>query len=366
MSSRVTVRNRLDLFLMEELPASSEIPMADPTARTARPAGSAAEPAPGAGRAVSSPPGSACPDAPSATTSSACAISAIRSTPTRGSTGGYRLGARRQAAAAAPRRRGGGRRHGRAPRRAPASPASTRPAPGPSRSSSRCSRSHLRPTVDALCARASTARRRTTTPTRRIPRSTRAAARRPSPQPSAPRSGCGSTTTDVPCWWSRTACSRWHRRWYLVGRDPADAASGAPSASTGWSCGCRPGAASNRIPLPGGDYTAFAMRTIAVSGWNVHARLRIDAPAEAVLDRIHAAVGVVEPVDDEPLHPRHGRRQPRHRRRVHRDADDGLHRRVAARAGAAAAAAVGALRAGGRQQRRRGHARPYLRDDLRG
>jgi len=51
-------------------------------------------------------------------------------------------------------------------------------------------------------------------------------------------------------------------------------------------------------PLPGGDYTAFAMRTIAVSGWVVHARLRIDAPAEVVLDRIHAAVGVVEPVDD--------------------------------------------------------------------
>jgi predicted DNA-binding transcriptional regulator YafY len=51
-------------------------------------------------------------------------------------------------------------------------------------------------------------------------------------------------------------------------------------------------------PLPGGDYTAFAMRSIAASGWNVHARLRIAAPAEAVLDRINPAVGVVEAVSD--------------------------------------------------------------------
>ncbi|MFF3026895.1 helix-turn-helix transcriptional regulator [Microbacterium sp. NPDC057944] len=89
----------------------------------------------------------------------------------------------------------------------------------------------------------------------------------------------------------------WHRRWYLVARDPQ---------SGEWST-YRVDRMRLRMPthrrfapqpLPGGDYTAFAMRTIAVSGWIVHARLRIDAPAEAVLDRIHAAVGVVEPVDD--------------------------------------------------------------------
>jgi hypothetical protein len=51
-------------------------------------------------------------------------------------------------------------------------------------------------------------------------------------------------------------------------------------------------------PLPGGDYTAFAMRSIAASGWNVHARLRIAASAEAVLDRINPAVGVVEAVSE--------------------------------------------------------------------
>lgn len=90
----------------------------------------------------------------------------------------------------------------------------------------------------------------------------------------------------------------WHRRWYLVGRDPH---------SGEWST-FRVDRMALRMPtrrrfepqpLPGGDYTAFAMRTIAVSGWNVHARLRIEAPASAVLDRIHAAVGVVEPVDDD-------------------------------------------------------------------
>ena len=90
----------------------------------------------------------------------------------------------------------------------------------------------------------------------------------------------------------------WHRRWYLVARAPE---------SGEWTT-YRVDWMELRMPthrrfdpqpLPGGDYTAFAMRTIAVSGWIVHARLRIDAPAAAVLDRIHAAVGVVEPVDDE-------------------------------------------------------------------
>ena len=51
-------------------------------------------------------------------------------------------------------------------------------------------------------------------------------------------------------------------------------------------------------PLPGGDYTAFAMRSIAASGWNVHARLRVAAPADAVLARINPSVGVVEAVSE--------------------------------------------------------------------
>ncbi|MBN6191827.1 WYL domain-containing protein [Aneurinibacillus sp. BA2021] len=90
----------------------------------------------------------------------------------------------------------------------------------------------------------------------------------------------------------------WVRRWYLVARDPQTSEWGMYRVD--W---MEPRMPTRRRfdpqPLPGGDYTAFAMRTIAVSGWQVHARLRIDAPAEAVLDRIHAAVGVVEPVDEE-------------------------------------------------------------------
>lgn len=89
----------------------------------------------------------------------------------------------------------------------------------------------------------------------------------------------------------------WARRWYLVGRDPASGEWGVFRAD--W---IEPRMPTRRrfspTPLPGGDYTAFAMRSIAASGWNVHARLRIAARADAVLDRINPAVGVVEAVSD--------------------------------------------------------------------
>ncbi|QEO13787.1 WYL domain-containing protein [Agromyces intestinalis] len=90
----------------------------------------------------------------------------------------------------------------------------------------------------------------------------------------------------------------WQRRWYLVGREPE---------SGRWDV-FRADWVAPRMPtrrrftphlVPGGDYTAFTMRQVAASGWNVHARLRVDAPAEAVLERIHPAVGVVEAVSDE-------------------------------------------------------------------
>jgi predicted DNA-binding transcriptional regulator YafY len=89
----------------------------------------------------------------------------------------------------------------------------------------------------------------------------------------------------------------WQRRWYLVGRDPSSGEWGVFRAD--W---IEPRMPTRRrfppTPLPGGDYTAFAMRSIAASGWNVHARLRIAAPAEAVLARINPTVGVVEAVSD--------------------------------------------------------------------
>ena len=89
----------------------------------------------------------------------------------------------------------------------------------------------------------------------------------------------------------------WQRRWYLVGRDPSTGEWAVFRAD--W---IEPRMPTRRrfspAPLPGGDYTTFAMHSIAVSGWKVHARLRIAAPAEAVLDRINATVGVVEAVSD--------------------------------------------------------------------
>ncbi|GAA1029962.1 MULTISPECIES: helix-turn-helix transcriptional regulator [Amycolatopsis] len=89
----------------------------------------------------------------------------------------------------------------------------------------------------------------------------------------------------------------WQRRWYLVARDPQDG-----SWATYRIDLMEPRMPTRRRfepnPLPGGDYTAFAMRTIAASGWLVHARLRIDAPAEKVLARINPTVGVVEPIGE--------------------------------------------------------------------
>ncbi len=51
-------------------------------------------------------------------------------------------------------------------------------------------------------------------------------------------------------------------------------------------------------PLPGGDYTAFVLREVAFTGWAVHARIEVDAPADEVLARINPTVGVVETVDE--------------------------------------------------------------------
>ena len=52
-------------------------------------------------------------------------------------------------------------------------------------------------------------------------------------------------------------------------------------------------------PLPGEDYTTFLLRDVASTGWRVHARITVFAPAEEVLSRINATVGVVEKVDED-------------------------------------------------------------------
>ena len=52
-------------------------------------------------------------------------------------------------------------------------------------------------------------------------------------------------------------------------------------------------------PMEGGDYAAFVLREVAFSGWSVHCRIAVDAPAGEVLRRINPTVGVVETVDEQ-------------------------------------------------------------------
>lgn len=90
----------------------------------------------------------------------------------------------------------------------------------------------------------------------------------------------------------------WQRRWYLVGRHPQ---------SRAWATyrldwmGLR--APTRRRfdpqPMPEARYTDFVVREVASSGWAVHARIVVRAPADEVLARINPAVGIVEPLDAE-------------------------------------------------------------------
>lgn len=90
----------------------------------------------------------------------------------------------------------------------------------------------------------------------------------------------------------------WQRRWYLIGRDPRT--DGWSVYRLDWMALRTPGGPRfTPRPLPGGDYTAFVLREVAFTGWAVHARIIVDAPAAAVLARINPAVGVVESLDDE-------------------------------------------------------------------
>jgi predicted DNA-binding transcriptional regulator YafY len=90
----------------------------------------------------------------------------------------------------------------------------------------------------------------------------------------------------------------WQRRWYLVARDTATG-EWAPY-RVDWL----------RLRTPGGrrfpprpvpfDMTEFVVREVARSGWAVHARVEVDAPAEEVLARINPTVGTVEPLPPGP------------------------------------------------------------------
>lgn len=89
----------------------------------------------------------------------------------------------------------------------------------------------------------------------------------------------------------------WQRRWYVVVRD---ARTGTwQSLRLDWMQLQTPGGRRfSPGELPGGDYPAFVLRTTAASGWSVHVKITVAAPAAEVLARINPTVGVVEAIDD--------------------------------------------------------------------
>jgi predicted DNA-binding transcriptional regulator YafY len=86
----------------------------------------------------------------------------------------------------------------------------------------------------------------------------------------------------------------WQRRWFLVGREPSTGA-WAPYRVDWLRLRTPGGRRFHPEPLPF-DMTEFVVREVARTGWAVHARLVIEAPAEEVLARINPAVGTVEPL----------------------------------------------------------------------
>jgi len=88
----------------------------------------------------------------------------------------------------------------------------------------------------------------------------------------------------------------WQRRWFVVARDP-QSDTWAPYRLDWMELRTPGGRRFTPKPLDGEDYTSFVLREVAFSGWSVHARIAVDAPAEDVLARINPTVGVVESVD---------------------------------------------------------------------
>lgn len=89
----------------------------------------------------------------------------------------------------------------------------------------------------------------------------------------------------------------WQRRWYLVARD--EPTGDWATFRVDWMTLRMPThRAFTPRPMAEGEYTDFVLRDVASTGWNVHACIRVLAPADEVLARINPAVGVVEAQDD--------------------------------------------------------------------
>src|SRR6478735_6657338 len=90
----------------------------------------------------------------------------------------------------------------------------------------------------------------------------------------------------------------WQRRWFLVARD-ARRDVWWPYRVDWIDLRTPGGPRFDPVEFPGGDFTDFVLREVARTGWSKHVRISVDAPAEEVLARINATVGVVEAVDAE-------------------------------------------------------------------
>jgi len=90
----------------------------------------------------------------------------------------------------------------------------------------------------------------------------------------------------------------WQRRWYLVAR-AVDTGRWATYRIDWMEPRMPTGRRFEPHPRPPGDYTEFVLREVASTGWRVHARITVHAPATVVAARINAAVGVVESVGDD-------------------------------------------------------------------
>ncbi|GAB2473184.1 YafY family protein [Promicromonospora xylanilytica] len=87
----------------------------------------------------------------------------------------------------------------------------------------------------------------------------------------------------------------WQRRWYLVGRDVGSGRW--QPFRVDWLELRTPGGRRFTPGDPPVDLTELVVREVARTGWAVHARILVHAPADEVLARINPAVGTVEPVD---------------------------------------------------------------------
>ncbi|MFF0341883.1 helix-turn-helix transcriptional regulator [Kribbella sp. NPDC004875] len=88
----------------------------------------------------------------------------------------------------------------------------------------------------------------------------------------------------------------WHGYWHLVARDEESVWR---TYRVDWmSLRMATGRRYQPRPMTDLNYTDFVLRDVATTGWKVHARITVYAPAREVLSRIHAAVGIVESVDE--------------------------------------------------------------------